>query len=386
MENLTYKKSGVDYDAMDPFKKMCQIAGLETAQAFKVSSNHMRNILIEEYEKSRGESVYLQRFAGVGDFLIAHVHEGLGTKNLVADAMYKIGGHSYYNCIAKDTIAMGANDMITLGALPTSIAMHLSVGRSDWFNDKRRVGDLIEGWKNGCIESGAIWGCGETPTLKDVLLPEVAELSVSVVGLVEKRKLFETSKIKDGDVILLIESSGIHANGLTLARKIAGMLPDGYMTPIDQHGQSFGEALLEPTVIYAPFIQDWLSMGVDIHYAVNITGHGWRKLMRAPQNFSYIIDKLPWQNPIFDFIKEKGNVTEEEMYGNYNMGAGFAVFLSEKDADSIIEFEKENRFFPKHHDGRISVFKAGYIEKSDIKKVVIRPKNLEFAADTLQVR
>jgi phosphoribosylaminoimidazole (AIR) synthetase len=74
------------------------------------------------------------------------------------------------------------------------------------------------------------------------------------------------------------------------------------------------------------------------------------------------------------------------MYGNYNMGAGFAVFLSEKDADTIIEFEKKNRFFPKHHDGWTPVFKAGYIEKSDIKKVVIKPKNLEFAADTLQVR
>ncbi len=383
-EQMTYKGSGVDYEAMDPFKILCQKAGLETAEEFKDSANHLRNISFAEHEPSRGESVYLQRYSSLEDGYIAHVHEGLGTKNLVADAMYKIGGHSYYEGIGQDTVAMIVNDMITLNALPSSVAMHLSVGDSKWFEDERRVRDLVKGWKESCIYSGAIWGCGETPTLKDILFPNVAELSGSSWGFVKKNDLFQTSKMKNGDVVLFIESSGIHANGLTLARKIASKLPEGYETPIEQHGQSFGEALLEPTSIYVPFLADWISAGIEIHYAVNITGHGWRKLMRAAkESFSYIIDKLPQQNPIFDFIQREGNVTDEEMYSNYNMGAGFALFLPEEEANRIIEGEQVRN---KHFPARNVIFKSGYIEKSDEKKVIIRPKNLVFESKTLAVR
>jgi len=382
---MTYKGSGVDYDAMDPFKRLCQKSGLETAKMFRDSSNHLRNIPFAEYEASRGESVYLQWTPQL-DGYIAHVHEGLGTKNLVADVMFEISGHSYYDCIAKDTVAMIVNDMITLGALPSSIAMHLSVGHSDWFKNESRVNALVKGWEDACVESGAIWGCGETPTLKDILLPNAAELSGSALGFVKKESLFKTSKIKHGDVILFIESSGVHANGLTLARQIASKLKDGYATPVEEHGQSYGEALLEPTAIYVPLIADWISIGIDIHYAVNITGHGWRKLMRANELFTYVIDKLPWQNPIFDFIQKEGPVTEEEMYANYNMGAGFAVFLPEAEADKIIERERQLFKMPKHAATYEPVFKAGYIEKSDEKKVIIRPKNIIFESSALAVR
>ena len=378
---MTYSGVGVNYDAMDPFKRACQLAGRETAgNIARLNGGEFR-----ELEASRGESVYLIEAA---KSYFAHVEEGLGTKNLVADAMYKLTDKSYYDNIAQDTVAMIVNDMITLGALPLSVAMHLAVGSSSWFNDQERYGDLVNGWKHACNLARCVWGCGETPTLRDIIAPEAVVLSGSAMGLVKpKEQLIRADNIRHGDAIILIESSGIHANGLTLAREIAAQLPDGYMTKLSD-GRTYGETLLDPTLIYVPIIEDLLNVGIDVNYAVNITGHGWRKLMRAPQNFAYVIEHLPRQLPIFDFIQKHGPVDDKEAYGNLNMGAGFALYVPDLDVKKVWRvldsYKSPNRF---------NAIVAGHVEDSDTKKVVIKPikteefpKGLEFAGSTLGVR
>jgi len=369
---MTYAGVGVNYDAMDPFKRMAQLAARETAQNIR----RLNNGEFQEVEASRGESAYLIEAA---KSYFAHVEEGLGTKNLVADAMYQLTGKSYYDHIAQDTVAMIVNDMITLGALPLSTAMHLAVGDSSWFDDEKRSGDLIEGWKKACNAARCTWGGGETPTLKGVIVPGTVVLSGSAMGLIKpKERLIRAEKIQHGDAIILIESSGIHANGLTMARKIAEKLPDGYMTKLDD-GRSYGETLLDPTHIYVGLIEDCLNAGVDIHYAVNITGHGWRKLMRAPQPFAYVIEQLPRRLPIFDFLQKHGPVDDYEAYGNFNMGAGFALYMPEADVSKVWEVLRSGQY----PDQRACL--AGYIEAGD-KKVVIKPKGLEYKAETLGVR
>ncbi len=360
-EGMTYSGTGVNYENMDPFKIACQKrAGLTAKNAERLS--------VKSAEWTRGESVFIVNRFGE---LYSHVEEGLGTKNLVADAMAKITGKSYYDQIAQDTVAMIVNDMITLGQLPITLAMHLAVGDSDWFNNTQRTADLIKGWGDACDLAGCIWSGGETPTLKGIIYPEASLLSGSAVG-VEKCNI-HPSKIKSNDAIIMLESSGIHANGLTLARKIADKLPNGYETLLSD-GRMYGEALLDPTHIYCDFIEECANSGVNIHYAVNITGHGWRKLMRAQQSFAYVIYDLPTQLPIFDFIQEHGPVTDEEAYGNLNMGAGFAIFINSND---FMKLPENSRF-----KFRI----AGYVENSPVKKVVIQPKNLEYKAETLAVR
>ena len=129
---MTYKGSGVDYDAMDPFKRMAQKAGLTT-------SENILRLNMMEFEPSRGESAYL---VGRANSFLAHVEEGLGTKNIVAEAMYKETGRLFFGNVAQCTVAMIVNDLITLGALPISVAMHLAVGSSKWFEDQERVEDL----------------------------------------------------------------------------------------------------------------------------------------------------------------------------------------------------------------------------------------------------
>jgi phosphoribosylformylglycinamidine cyclo-ligase len=364
--SMTYAGTGVDYDAMDPFKRMAQLAARET-------SDNITRLGLRDCEASRGESAYLIE---ANHSFLAHVEEGLGTKNLVADAMYALTGKSYYDQIAQCTVAMIVNDMVTVGALPISVAMHLAVGTSDWFNDERRTSDLITGWKNACNIARCTWGGGETPTLKGVVIPEAVVLSGSSIGQIEpKSDLITPMKICHGDAIVIIESSGIHANGLTLARKIADKLPDGYLTKLPD-GRTYGETLLDPTHIYVGLVEDCLDAGVDIHYAVNVTGHGWRKFMRATQPFTYVIETLPTQLPIFDFLQKHGPVDDEEAYGNLNMGAGFALYVQEADVCAVIRIANDLGF---------CAFRSGYIEEGN-KKVVIKPKGLEYAGDTLAVR
>ncbi len=370
MDKMTYEDTGVDYDLMDPFKRKCQIAARETAK-------NIERLGFREVEKSRGESAYLMEGNIEGPFKLAHVIEGLGTKNLVADIMYQLTGKSYYDQIAQDTVAMNVNDIITLGTLPLSVAMHLAVGDSDWFSDRKRSDDLIEGWKNSCMMARCVWSGGETPTLKDEVNPKTCILSGSANGIILKEKNhLEGSKIRSGDVIVLIGSSGIHANGLTLARNIAEKISDGYLTKLSD-GRKYGEALLDPTVIYVSLIENCFKAGVDIHYAVNITGHGWRKLMRASEPFEYVIEKIPEPQPVFQAIQEYGPVGDKEAYANFNMGAGFALYLPEDQVKETLKIA---------NNLGLKAIQAGHIRKSSRKKVIIKPKKLEYSQDSLQVR
>lgn len=370
--NMTYAATGVNYDAMDPFKVACQKRAIST-------EGNAKRLGFESIPFSRGESVFLMRqlVRNNLDKTFGHVEEGLGTKNLVADAMYSFTGTSYYDHIAQCTLAMIVNDMATLAVLPAAAAMHLAVAESSWFEDENRSADLINGWGDACDKARCVWSGGETPTLKGIVVPGTALLSGSAFGQVKcGHTVPSQERIAHGDAIVLIESSGIHANGLTLARKIAEKLPNGYFTEL-WNGRTYGETLLNPTHIYVGLVEDCLDCGVNIHYAVNITGHGWRKLMRATQPFAYIIDVLPSEKPIFPFLQQHGPVDDKEAYGNLNMGAGFALYVPEVDVDKVIKVAAAH--------GQVA-FRAGHIERSDASHVRIRPKDLVYGSDTLAVR
>jgi len=296
----------------------------------------------------------------------------------VADQMYGKYGDQYYASIAQDTMAMNVNDMITLGVPPISVAMHVAAGHSSWFKDKVRAQHLIDGWKAACDLAECAYAGGESPTLRDMVEPNTVVLSGSAVGLLrDKPRVFSPDKIRDGDAIVILESTGIHANGLTMVRDIGGVT--GYDARVP-NGRSFGEALLDPTPIYVPFVKRCIESGADIHYAANVTGHGWRKLMRAPQPFAYHIDTIPTPQPVFDFIQTEGNIDDREMYGNYNMGAGFALYVPESDVKKL--WDVFHHFAP----WTFGIIWAGRVVASDEKKVVIKPKGITFTADELKVR
>src|SRR3954469_4331746 len=159
---LTYESSGVNYDVLDAFKRACQREAATTTPALAVHD-------MTEPSGIRGESAYLIE---TPDAFLAHVEEGLGTKNLVADAMLEQTGKRFYANIGIDTVATIVNDMITTGALPISVAMHAAVGDSSWFDDQRRAADLTRGFAEACKQSNAVWGGGETPALKGIVDPK----------------------------------------------------------------------------------------------------------------------------------------------------------------------------------------------------------------------
>jgi phosphoribosylformylglycinamidine cyclo-ligase len=278
----------------------------------------------------RGESAYLIE---AEDHYLAHVEEGLGTKNLVADAVYAQSGKCFYREIGIDTVATIVNDLATCGALPISVAMHAAVGDSGWFADEKRAGDLVAGFAEGCRQAGAVWGGGETPTLRGIVEPETIVLAGSAIGKIAPKSLRIVGDVRDGDAIVFLASSGVQTNGLTLCRQIADQLPQGYATPLGD-GRTYGEALLAPSVIYVAFVRECQRRGLKLNYVAHVTGHGWRKLMRLEEPFVYEITNVRPEPALFQFLAKAGPISPREMYATFNQGIGFAAYVAPELAEA----------------------------------------------------
>ena len=363
---LTYGQSGVDYDLIDPLKVAAQRAAAATAVQLSAHG-------YAEVEASRGESAYV---VDVGPFHLASIVECLGSKALVADEMHRLTGRSFYGAIAQDTLAMAVNDLITVGATPLLVQAYWAAGGSAWFADAQRAQALVAGWQAACERCGVAWGGGETPALAGIVEADRIDLAASCVGLVNpKSRLTLGQQLGPGDAIVLLGSSGIHANGLSLARKLVERLPEGYLTPI-ANGQGYGEALLEPTLLYPPVTEALHRAGVTVHYSANITGHGWRKLMRHPRSLTYRLHSLPPVPAVLDFIRRQAALDDEEAYGTFNMGAGFALFLPASQADAAVVVAQQQG---------VPAWVAGTVEDGP-RRVLVDPLGLEFGGDSLALR
>ncbi len=363
---LTYDQAGVNYDLIDPLKVSAQRAAAATA--LNVAQHGFT-----EVKASRGESAYV---VDVGPFYLASIVECLGTKTLVADDMAKLTGKSYYAGIAQDTIAMAVNDLITVGATPLVVQAYWAAGGSAWFEDAVRAQELVKGWKAACDVCQVAWGGGETPALAGIVEAGRIDLAASCTGIVNpKTRLSVGDQLAAGDAIVLLASSGIHANGLSLARKLAERLPEGYLTEIEP-GLSYGEALLAPTALYSPVTEALAQAGITVHYSANITGHGWRKLLRHPGELTYRIKTVPPVPAVLKFIQQQCHQDDREAYSTLNMGAGFALFVPPEQADEVVKIAQ---------GCGIAAWHAGAVEAGP-KRLYIEPLGIEFSDADLQLR
>ncbi len=368
-DTLSYQQAGVDYDLIDPLKVAAQRAAAATG-------GHLAAHGFSEVSASRGESAYV---IDVGPFYLASIVECLGSKALVADEMHRLTGHSYYDAIAQDTIAMAINDLITVGATPLVVQAYWAAGGSAWFADAPRAQALVAGWKSACDRCGVAWGGGETPALAGIVVDDRIDLAASCTGIIQpKQRLSVGDRLAPGDVIVLLASSGIHANGLSLARKLVERLPLGYLTPVDPaaSNMTYGEALLAPTVLYSPVTEALFQAGVIPRYCANITGHGWRKLLRHPALHTYRIHTVPPVPPVLQFIQRHAHQDNREAYSTLNMGAGFALFVAADQAERTVEVAKAQG---------VDAWVAGRVEAGP-KRLLIEPLGLEFGDDALQLR
>lgn len=349
MKKITYSDVGDDYSTKDPIKKLAQTSASETGKNLKDG--------FEEVSESRGESAYVWK---QGDVYMASVIEGLGTKNLVADSL----GDRYYEIVGHDTVATIINDLVSVGSKPLVIHAYWAIEDNSWLQNQSRTAALIKGWTDAVNLAGASWGGGETPTLKGIINPGTIDLAGSAVGIV--KKLITSKNLKSGDRILLIKSNGLNANGISLARAVAKKASDS----------TFQESILTKTNIYAKLVEDLLDADVDIHYISNITGHGLRKIMRANRDFTYVIEELFEPQDVFKFIQENAGLDDMEMYQTYNMGQDYAIFIPASDIKKAQEIVIKNGF--ESIDG-------GYLEEGE-RKVIIKPKNITYEGNTLDLR
>src|ERR1700761_2892695 len=280
-EGSAYGAAGVDYDTLDAGKRNALTEALPTPARLQAAPGGGR-----AFDESRGEPAFVFEAGGQ---TLAIVLECLGTKSLIARALEDRCGPDGFDAVAYDTVAAVVNDLCCVGALPLVVNAYFATGSSDWYAHPDRQAGLLRGWRRACEDAGATWGGGESPSLSGLVSADEIELAGSAVGVVPGGRPILGAELTDGDEIVLVDSSGLHANGASLARRIATELPGGYDFALTD-GTTFGEALLTPSVIYVPLVRALLEADVAVHYLSHITGHGFLKLMRPRGAFTYRLD------------------------------------------------------------------------------------------------
>jgi phosphoribosylformylglycinamidine cyclo-ligase len=251
--------------------------------------------------------------------------DGVGSKSIIAQMMNR------YDTIGIDCVAMNVNDAICVGARPISMVDYIAIEKAD----ADILGAIAIGLAEGAKQAGVSISGGEIAPLKEVV--HGFDLVGMAVGIVPLDRIIVGSELAPGDVIIGLESSGIHSNGLTLARHVffdRAKLSINHVFP--ELGIPLGEELLRPTLIYVPEILDVISNIPNVKGLINITGDGLLNLHRVHAEVGFLIDDLPPMPPIFGLIQRQGGVSTAEMFEVYNMGVGFCILVSEKDAAATL--------------------------------------------------
>src|SRR5437879_1664984 len=276
------REAGVDYASLDAGRRLAMAKALSTSPMLAA---HGARAL----DASRGEPAFVFELEGRA---FAFVLEGLGTKSVIARQVQERHGSNRFADVAYDTVAAIVNDLCCAGALPLVVNAYFATGSSDWYREPERARALLEGWRKGCADAGCAWGGGESPTLPGLVAEGDIELAGAAVGAVPAGTApILGQELRAGDEILLIGSSGLHANGASLARMVAAQLRDGYATTLAS-GAQLGEALLAPAPLYPPPVAAILQAGLHPTYISHVTGHGLLKLMRPPRDLTYRIQAL----------------------------------------------------------------------------------------------
>jgi phosphoribosylformylglycinamidine cyclo-ligase len=368
-----YRRAGVDYAVLDAGKRRA----LEEALA---TSHWLAAAGARAIDGSRGEPAFVLRFAGS---TLAFVLETLGTKSIIAREYHELtsageqAGANHFDDVAYDTVAAVLNDLVCVGALPLVVNAYFATGSSAWYEHSERADALLAGWRRACDDAQCAWGGGESPSLSDLLAPEEIELAGSALGFVPPPgEPLLGEELAPGDEIVLLPSSGLHANGASLARRVAAQLPDGLLTelPGNPSGVTFGEALLAPSRLYVALVRRLLGDAqVRLTYLSHITGHGMLKLMRPQRELTYRIRELPPVPGVLAFLAAQAELDPAAAYSTLNMGAGFAVYCRPGDGARVVEHARELD---------LDAVLAGAVEEG-ARRVILEPVRVAFTGDQL---
>ena len=275
--------------------------------------------------------------AGMEEPVLVSGTDGCGTKVKLAQLMDK------HDTIGIDAVAMCVNDIICCGAKPLFFLDYIACGK----NIPEKIAAIVSGVAEGCVQSGAALIGGETAEHPGLMPVEDYDLAGFAVGIVDKKKMIDNSRMAVGDVVIALPSTGIHSNGFSLCRKafdIDNNNPELYMPRDELGGKTIAEALLVPTRIYVKSILALLEK-VDVKGISHITGGGfYENIPRSiPDGLCAKIDKSAVKVlPIFDLIAQWGSVPERDMYNTYNMGVGMSVVVPAEQVDTALSVLRES--------------------------------------------
>lgn len=285
------------------------------------------------------------------DLCLALSTDGVGSKVLVAEEAAK------YDTIGIDCVAMNVNDLICIGATPIGFVDYLAVEKP---LSEQVIDQIGKGLLRGCSESEIPILGGETAILPDMIKGKKSpglDLAGTAMGIAKPHEIFDGSDIEPEDVIIGIESNGIHSNGFTLARRI--LLSKYGIVDRLPWGVTLADELLRPTKIYVSHFKALKEHGIAIKGLAHITGTGFRKIIRLGQ-FNYKIGNMPQIQPIFELIKTLGNIEWKEMFTTFNMGIGLIAVVSSDESQETMEIlSKKDRT---HRLGTIKQSKKGRVE------------------------
>ena len=360
-----YNESGVNYDVLDAAKRRSLAAAAATLQLPKG-----RGAVLSP--GSLGEPATLLEVDGV---TLAFVLECLGTKSMIARELEDETGVDHFEAIGYDTVAAVVNDLCCVGALPIVVNAYVATGSAGWY-DGTRHSSLVAGWLRACVDAGAAWGGGESPTLGGLVVAGEVDLAGSAIGRVPSgRRPWQANALQPGDEIVLVASNGLHANGASLARRVARGLAGGWSSLLPG-GRRLGEAVLDPSVLYVSLVERLLECDLPVRYASHITGHGLRKLMRANRELTYRVELLPEVPEVLQFLSSHARLSAREAYGTFNMGAGFAMFVAPGAGEDVVVAAEAT--------GHLAVV-AGRVEAGR-RRVVLEPIGESFDAGELELR
>ena len=272
---------------------------------------------------------------GISKPVLVSGTDGVGTKLKLAFIMDK------HDTVGIDCVAMCANDIICCGAKPLLFLDYIACGK----NVPEKIAEIVSGIAEGCVQSGASLIGGETAEMPGFYPIDEYDLAGFCVGVVDKDKVLDNTKMAEGDVVIALPSSGVHSNGFSLVRKVFDVDNADIKTPVAElGGKSVGETLLTPTKIYVkPMLA--LFEEVTVKAVSHITGGGfYENIPRSiPDGFGAKIDKSALRIlPIFDLIAKTGNIPERDMFNTFNMGVGMSIVVAKEDAEKAIEVLKAN--------------------------------------------
>ena len=270
--------------------------------------------------------------AGMEEPVLVSGTDGCGTKVKLAILMDK------HDTIGIDAVAMCVNDIICCGAKPLFFLDYIACGK----NYPEKIATIVGGVAEGCVQSGAALIGGETAEHPGLMPLEDYDLAGFAVGVVDKKKIIDNTRMAEGDVVIALASTGIHSNGFSLCRKVFDIdnnPTELYTAREELGGKSVAEALLVPTRIYVKSVLALLEQ-VDVKGISHITGGGfYENIPRSiPDGLGAVIEKSAVKVlPIFDMIAKTGNIPERDMFNTYNMGVGMSIVVKPEEVDKALE-------------------------------------------------